>query len=261
MDERRLGRNGPLVSTLGYGAFKIGRNEKTKYDVAYALPDQATVSRLLNEMIDLGINYFDTAPAYGLAEERIGAAISHRRHEFTLSTKVGETFENGDSTYDYSRTAIEHSLDRSLQRLKTDVLDLVLIHAHSDDLAIQSQTDAISTLQRFKASGAIKQIGLSAKTVAGARKALEWADVLMLEYHLQDQSAETVIADAAAAGIGVVVKKALASGHLAAAQALQFVLRNPGVCTAVVGTLNVDHMRANLENVQTAGKTSMNPTR
>jgi len=254
MDERRLGRNGPLVSTLGYGAFKIGRNEKTKYDVAYALPDQAAVSRLLNAMIDLGINYFDTAPAYGLAEERIGVAISHRQHEFTLSTKVGETFENGDSTYDYSRTAIE-------QRLKTDVLDLVLIHAHSDDLAIQSQTDAISTLQRFKASGAIKQIGLSAKTVAGARKALEWADVLMLEYHLQDQSAEPVIADAAAAGIGVVVKKALASGHLAAAQALQFVLGNPGVCTAVVGTLNVDHMRANLENVQAAGKTSMNPTR
>ncbi len=246
MDQRRLGRTGPLVSPLGYGAFKIGRNEQTKYGSSYELPDEAAVLRLLNGLLDLGVNYFDTAPAYGLSEERIGRALAHRRAEFTLSTKVGELFENGKSTYDFSQSAIEHSIHRSLQRLRTEVLDMVFIHASGDDLAILDQSDAVSTLLRLREAGLVRQIGLSAKTVAGARASLDWADVVMVEYHLEDRSAESVIAAASEAGIGVVVKKALASGKLPANEGLQFVLSNPGVSTTVVGTLNLDHMRANL---------------
>ncbi len=246
MDQRRLGRTGPLVSPLGYGAFKIGRNEQTKYGSDYELPDEAAVSRLLNGLLDLGINYFDTAPAYGQSEERIGRAIAHRRAEFTLSTKVGELFENGKSTYDFSQSAIEHSIQRSLQRLRTDILDIVFIHAHGDDLAILEQTAAVPTLQRLRDAGLIRQIGMSAKTIAGAHASLDWADAIMVEYHLDDRSAEPVIAAAAKAGIGVVVKKALASGKLPAKDALQFVLNNPAVSSIVIGTLNLEHMRANL---------------
>jgi len=247
---RRLGANGPLVSVLGYGAFKIGRNENTKYGVDYALPDQPAVNQLLNGLLDLGITYFDTAPAYGLSEERIGQAISHRRGEFTLSTKVGETFENGSSTYDFSRNSIEQSVQRSLKRLRTDVLDVVFIHANADDLAILNQTDVVKTLLSLRDTGVVKRVGLSAKTAAGARQALDWADAIMVEYHLEDRSHEEVIAEAKAAGIGVVVKKALASGKLPPAEGLQFVLRNPGVTSVVVGTLNLEHLRANLSAVR-----------
>ncbi len=249
MDQRRLGSQGPWVSTIGFGAFKIGRNEQTKYGTEYSLPDEAEVSRLLNGLLDLGLNYVDTAPAYGLSEERIGRAIGHRRAEFTLSTKVGETFENGVSTYDFSRAAIERSIARSLRRLQTDRLDVVFIHSNANDLAIQIETDAVSTLQRLRDEKVITKIGLSAKTVEGAQAALAWADVLMLEYHLEDRSQEGVIAAAHRAGIGVVVKKALASGKLPAEEGLRFVLGNPGVTTVVVGTLNSHHMQQNLDAV------------
>jgi aryl-alcohol dehydrogenase-like predicted oxidoreductase len=247
MERRQLGKTGFLVSPVGFGAFKIGRNEKTKYGTAYALPDIAAVSRLLNELLDSGINYFDTAPAYGLSEERIGQAISQRRHEFILSTKIGEVFENGTSTYDFSRQSIEMSIQNSLRRLRTDALDLVFIHAAGDDLAILNQTDAVCTLLSLRDAGVIRRIGLSSKTAAGARSALDWADAIMVEYHLEDRSHEAVISEAAAAGVGVVVKKALASGKLSPAEGLSFVLRNPAVSTTVIGTLNLEHMRANLK--------------
>ncbi|MDB5335552.1 MAG: aldo/keto reductase, partial [Planctomycetaceae bacterium] len=175
--------------------------------------------------------------------------IAGRRGEYILSTKIGETFEKGVSTYDFSRVAIVRSIERSLQRLKTDVLDVVFIHSNADDLAIQQGTDAVSTLQRLRDQKVVRQIGLSAKTVAGAQAALAWADVLMLEYHLEDRSQEAVIAAAHVAGIGVVVKKALASGKLPADEGLRFVLGNPGVSTVVVGTLNSQHMLQNLNAV------------
>ena len=250
---RPLGRTGLDVSVIGYGAFKIGRNEGIKYPNAYDLPDDDAVARLLNGILDLGVTYIDTAPAYGLSEERIGRAVAHRRGEFVLSTKVGETFENGRSTYDFSREGIEASLARSLRRLRTDVLDLVFIHSDGNDLAIQRDTAAVGTLQRLKATGAIRAIGLSGKTVAGAREAFDWADVLMVEYHLDDTSHAEVMAEAAARGIGVVVKKGLASGRLPAGDALRFVLSNPQVSSVVVGGLNLDHIRTNIAAVAGIG--------
>ncbi len=137
MQPRPLGRTGLMTSPLGFGAFKIGRNQKVKYPQGYDLPDESAVARLLNGVLDLGILLIDTAPAYGFSEERIGAAVAHRRREFLLSTKVGETFENGISTYDFSGPAIRASVERSLRRLRTDVLDLVFLHSPGDDLGIQ----------------------------------------------------------------------------------------------------------------------------
>ncbi|HUG89607.1 MAG TPA: aldo/keto reductase, partial [Planctomycetaceae bacterium] len=213
------------------------------------LPDDTAVQRLLNGVLDLGVTYIDTAPAYGSSEERIGRSIAHRRNEYVLSTKAGETFERGRSTYDFSRAGIRASVERSLRRLRTDVLDVVFIHSDGKDLVIQHETDAVATLQELQTAGAVRAIGLSGKTVAGARAALAWADVLMIEYHLEDRSHEEVIAEAAARGVGIVVKKGLASGRLPAAEGLSFVLSNPGVGSVVVGGLSLDHVRANLAAV------------
>jgi aryl-alcohol dehydrogenase-like predicted oxidoreductase len=243
---RPLGRTGLGVTPLGFGAFKIGRNEGIKYPTGYDLPDEADVGRLLHAVLDLGINYIDTAPAYGLSEERIGRTIGHRRREFTLSTKMGETFADGRSMFDFSRDGLRASLERSLKRLRTEVLDIVYIHSDGEDLRILNETDAVATLVDAKQAGLVRAIGLSGKTIDGATAALDWADVVMVEYHLFDRTHEAIIAEAASRGVGVVVKKGLGSGHLAAAEAISFVLGNPGVSSMVVGSLNVGHVRENL---------------
>lgn len=246
MQQRPLGTSGLMVTPVGFGAFKIGRNQNAKYPDSYELPDDRTAERLLNAVLDLGITYIDTAPAYGISEERIGRFLSHRRGEFVLSTKVGESFDAGRSSYDFSASAVRESVSRSLDRLRTDVLDLVFIHSRGDDLAILDETDAVPTLKDLQAEGLVRAIGLSGKTVEGARQSLQWADAVMVEYHVRDRSHEPVMAGAAEKGVGVIVKKGLASGHLSAEQAVAFVLRHPAVSSLVVGSLNVDHLRANL---------------
>ncbi len=242
---RTLGRTGLAVGPIGFGAFKIGRNQKTKYATSYELPDEKEVALLLNAILDMGITYIDTAPAYGQSEERVGRAIAHRRNEYVLATKVGETFENGTSTYDFSARAIRQSIAQSLQRLQTDVLDIVFIHAPANDVDVLTNSDAVTTLTALKSLGVARAIGLSGKTVEAARMALDWADVLMVEYHLDDRSHEAVMAEAAAKGVGIVVKKGLASGHLEPRAAIRFVLANRHVGSLVIGGLNLEHIRAN----------------
>jgi aryl-alcohol dehydrogenase-like predicted oxidoreductase len=247
MQPRSLGNTSLSVSPIGFGAFKIGRNQNTKYAESYALPDDQAVDRLLGGVLDLGITYIDTAPAYGTSEQQIGRAIAHRRGEFTLSTKVGEVFEEGRSRYDFSAGAVRASIERSLARLKTDVLDIVLIHSNGDDVQIQDATDVVAELQALKRRGLVRAIGMSGKTEAGARRALDWADAIMVEYHLHDPSCADVMTAAAERGVGVIVKKGLASGKLPAGEAIGFVLGNRCVSSLVIGGLNLDRIRANTE--------------
>ncbi len=246
MRRRPLGNTGLLVSAIGFGAFKIGRNQNMKYPQGYPLPDEAMVDVLLNACLDLGINYIDTAAAYGVSEERIGRAISHRRGEFVLSTKVGEFFDEGTSRYDFSRHAMEASVRGSLARLQTDRVDLLLLHANADDLRIVTQTDAVETLQSLKSAGLTRFIGVSAKTDEAARSAMDWADLLMIDYSPQDASHEAVMEEAHRRGIGVIAKKGLGSGHLNAEAAIKFVLANQHVSSLLVGSLNLEHIRQNV---------------
>lgn len=244
---RPLGSTGLEVSPIGFGAFKIGRNEKTKYPGQYALPTDEESGRLLNAVLDLGINWIDTAPAYGLSEERVGRHLAARRSDFVLSTKVGEDFENGESRYDFTAAAMQRSIDRSLKRLQTEQVDILFLHVRGDDVETLRSSDAVRVLCDARSTGVARAIGLSAKSIEAARLALEWADVLMVEFHLQDPSFAPVIAEAAQRGVGVVVKKGLASGHLPPAEAVRFVLGTPGIASLTVGSLNLEHLRQNLE--------------
>lgn len=238
-----------MVSPIGFGAFKIGRNLGIKYAQGYDLPDEHEVDRLLNGVLDLGINYIDTAPAYGLSEERIGRYLSHRRREFVLSTKVGETFESGSSSFDFSAKAVRDSVGRSRKRLKCDALELVFIHSNGDDDRVLHHSDVVPTLIEMKERGDVQFIGFSSKSIEGALAAMTqaggWADAIMVEYHLNDTSQEAVIAEAGKRDVGVVVKKGLASGKLSPQQAIPFLLNNPHVGSVVIGGLNLDHMREN----------------
>lgn len=247
MVPRQLGTTRFQLSPIGFGAFKIGRNEKIKYDRPYPLPGDQQVAALLDGVLELGINYIDTAPAYGISEQRIGAALGERNDEFICSTKIGERFENGRSHYDFSGKAIVQSVERSCELLKRERLDIVFIHSDGRDMKILQETDAVATLRSLRDEGVIEAIGFSGKTIDGAHHALDWADAIMVEYHLDDRTHEVVMAEAHDAGVGVVVKKGLASGRLPAAEAINFVLRNPAVTSMVIGGLNLEHLRANVQ--------------
>jgi len=121
-----------------------------------------------------------------------------------------------------------------------------LLHSDGRDLFILRQTDAVESLLRLKEEGLVRCIGLSGKTAAGHHAALDWADVIMAEYHTGNRSEEVVISEAAAAGVGVLVKKGLAAGHLSPRPAIEFVLSNPAVSSLVVGGLNLEHIRENI---------------
>ncbi len=255
---RPLGRTGLTVEPLGFGAFKIGRNTGTKYADAYALPTDAEASRILNEILDLGIDLVDTAPAYGTSEETIGRSISHRRDEYVLATKVGEDFTDGRSRYDFSASAIDRSIDRSLRRLRTDRLDVVSVHSDGRDLEIVDGGETLEALRRRREAGDVRAICFSGKTVEGHRAAMRTGlvDCLMVEFHEADDSHLEVISEAATLGLGVMIKKGLASGRLPPARAIPFCLAPPGVSTVVVGSLTPKHIAENLAIAQATGRSA-----
>jgi aryl-alcohol dehydrogenase-like predicted oxidoreductase len=232
------------VSPIGFGAFKIGRNAGIRYPQGYELPGEDAAIRLVRGARALGITYFDTAPAYGVSEERLGRALGGDAGAL-ISTKAGETFEGGRSRYDFSAAAVRASVERSRERLRRRALDLVFIHSSGDDRAAL-ESDAVATLEAARREGTVRAIGFSAKTVEGAGAALAWADAIMVEFHLDERSQGPVIAEAAARDVGVVVKKGLASGRLDPADSIRFVLDTPGVGSLLIGSLSLDHLRADV---------------
>lgn len=251
---RPLGDTGLQVSALGLGTVKIGRNQGVKYPQAFELPDDNAVRDLLALAQDLGINLLDTAPAYGRSEERLGQLLSNRQ-QWVIVSKVGEEFENGDSHFDFSPAHTRRSVERSLMRLGTDYLDLVLVHSDGNDLDCLA---ALDTLQQLKRDGLVRAVGMSTKTVPGGLAALEHGDVAMVTYHLGYEDERPVIDAAARANKGILIKKAFASGHLPAdvsdpvQASLDRVLGTAGVTSIIAGTLNPGHLRENVEKARKA---------
>jgi aryl-alcohol dehydrogenase-like predicted oxidoreductase len=248
---RALGTTGIQVSLLGLGTVKLGRNEGVKYPQAFDLPDDAAVLALLETAQALGINLLDTAPAYGLSEQRLGQLRPGRREDWVIATKAGEFFENGASRFDFSPAAIHASVETSLRLLRTDYLDAVLLHSDGVDEAGDRFLPAVGELARLKQKGLIRATGFSGKTVAGGDHLLPHVDLLMATYSPGYTDEAPLIARAAAQGRGVLIKKALASGHAAdPAAALKAAATLPGACSIVVGTLSPANLRANAAALQ-----------
>lgn len=251
LTKRALGATGIDVSCLGLGTVKFGRNQEVKYPGRFALPEDRHISALLDQARAGGINLIDTAPAYGSSEQRIGRLLQSRG-DWVISTKVGEEFMNGKSFFDFSAAHTRHSIERSLRNMKTDFLDIVLIHSDGRDEQIIDASDCIETLQKLKQEGLVRAIGMSTKTVAGGLKAVEHLDIVMATFNSTMQDDSIVIARAAAEHKGVMIKKALDSGHACkeadggASASLQLALRHPGVNTVIIGTINPDHLQANI---------------
>lgn len=250
---RPLGGTGLEVSALGLGTVKLGRNEGLKYPTGFDLPDDRSAAALLALAQDLGINLIDTAPAYGDSEERLGKLLRGQRQRWLLCSKVGEEFAAGQSRFDFSPEHAGASVRRSLHRLQTEVLDLVLVHSNGADLAIINEMGTLQALQQLKDEGLIRAFGMSTKTLAGGLAAAPHCDVLMLTYNPGHREELPVLDACADLNTAVLIKKALASGHLDSScegdpvqTSLELALSHPATSAVVIGTINPDHLRDNV---------------
>ena len=270
------------VSPVGLGAVKLGRTAGLKHG-AFRLPTDAEAADLIALAEDLGITLIDTAPAYGVSEERLGALLQGRRDRWVISTKAGEEFDGERSTFDFSGRAVRASVERSLARLRTNRLDVVLLHSDGRDVEIIERSGSVEALETLKKQGKVRAIGASTKTVEGAMLAAERMDVVMLSLNPAYPADAPALAEAARLGTGVMVKKALAGGRLEEIRtcagivapvasapgsdepddgvrgvvvpgsvdpvegSLRFVFGHAGVSSVVLGTINTEHLRHNVE--------------
>ncbi len=246
MDLRPLGDTGIRVSPLGFGTVKLGRDQQVKYPRGFRIPDDTETRELLSLAADLGINLLDTAPAYGVAEERLGRLLPGPRERWVIVSKAGEQFRDGRSFFDFSFDGIVHSVERSLRDLRSDYLDAVLIHSDGDDLAILDDSGALDALESLKQRGLIRAHGMSSKTVAGGLAVVERLDIVMATCNTGHVEELPVLLEAERRRKGVLIKKALQSGHDSDVEsAMRFIFSQPGVGAIIIGTINPAHLRDN----------------
>lgn len=268
---RQLGATGLEVSVLGFGGAPIGFAEQS---------NEPTFVPLLQRAVELGVTFFDTAPDYRRSEEILGGALSGRRHDIVLATKVGRVqTRNGrawDVREDWSENGVMRMIDESLQRLRTDYLDVVQLH--SPPIAVLDDGAAIHGLRRAQGAGKVRYLGISADGTTALRAIeLGMFATLQVSYSmLQQEAGDDVLPAAAEHGMGVIVKQPLANaiptmrgrpdhpdwtwkwdvaermdwsgldipeGRLALA--LRWLLANPLVGTAIAGTSRLEHLEAN----------------
>jgi L-galactose dehydrogenase len=152
MQYRTLPRSTVQVSVIGFGASPLG-NE-------FQVIDPGEGEQAVNYAIDHGINFFDVSPYYGrtLAEQRLGAALSGKRHKVVLSTKCGRY---DTSFFDFSTARITDSVEESLKRLRTDYLDI--LHAHDIEFGDREQivNETLPAMRKLKEQGKVRLIGVT----------------------------------------------------------------------------------------------------
>lgn len=158
METRFLGRSGLKVSALGFGAGTFGG--KGPLFSAWGNTDGAQARRMIDICLDAGINFFDTADVYsdGASESILGAALQGRRDQVILSSKTGLRLGEGPNDAGASRLRLLKAVDASLQRLGTDYLDLLQLHAFD---ALTPVEETLSTLDGLVRAGKVRYLGVS----------------------------------------------------------------------------------------------------
>ena len=273
---RQLGRTGLIVTSLGYGAMEI-RGAPRGREVT---PQQA--ESILNAVLDAGINYIDTSIDYGTSEELIGRCISRRRSEYYLATKCGCVVgvppapQGQRMAHIFTRENILAGVNQSLVRMKTDYIDVVQFHAGPSKETLE-ENGAIDTLLDLKREGKVRFIGMSS-TLPNLADHITMGvfDVFQIPYSALQRDHEDVITDAAQSGAGIVVRGGAARGApsegkqsgdawdlwqkacldelLDGMTRMEFILRftftHPDLHTNIIGTINQDHLRDNLDAVR-----------
>ncbi|KHK95231.1 aldo/keto reductase [Microbacterium mangrovi] len=211
MRYRPLGRTGIHVSPFALGAMMLS---------SFGAGDQTDVDRIVARALDAGINFVDTADAYGDSEEMLGHALKGRRDDVVLASKFARPIGDEVNHRGGSRRWIVTAVENSLRRLQTDHLDVYQMHRPDPQTDIEETLSALTDLVR---SGKVRAIGSSdmpasemveAQWVA-ERRGLERFRVEQPHYSLLDRSIEReVLPVAQRYGLGTVIWSPLASGML-----------------------------------------------
>lgn len=233
---------------------------------------------VLNAMLDAGVNFIDTSIDYGRSEEFIGKYISHRRPEFYLASKCGcAVVPNAVAIGEhiYTRENIVAGVNQSLDRMKTDYLDIVQFHG-SPSKEVLEDNEAIETLLDLQKEGKIRFLG-SSSTLPHIEDHIEMGvfDEFQIPYSALQREHEETIMRAAGAGIGTVIRGGVAKGEPGLSGVprpetwtkfdeanlddlreegesrtdfmLRFTMSHPQMHTTIVGTQNLDHLRDNVK--------------
>ena len=244
MQKRKLGKTGYLVSIFSLG----GESAVERRD----LP--ADAEAIVNRALDLGVNYIDTAPAYGMgsSESNIGGVMTYRRREAFLATKTG------DRSYDGTMRQVE----KSLTRLKTDYLDLYQLHdmqTREDLKQVLAEDGAIKALEQLKSEKVILNMGITGhKDPALLLQAIrEYPfECLLIPLNAGDPHyrsfKQELLPEALRQNLGVVAMKVTAVGRIfhktgvaTMKQALGYTLTHP-VSTAIIGISNMAELEENV---------------
>jgi aryl-alcohol dehydrogenase-like predicted oxidoreductase len=213
---RPLGRTGADVSILGYGAMEL-RGTRGWPDIT-----DAEASRLLNAVLDGGINLIDTSIDYGRSEELIGRHLAGRRDEYFLASKCGcppphlwarlRPRLTLRRPHDYRPANVRAGVEGSLRRLRTDRLDLVQVHMSPSRAQLEAD-GTVATLTTLRDQGKVRFIGMSGTLPHLADHiAMGTFDVLQIPYSALQRDHEDLITAAAAAGAGTVIRGGVARG-------------------------------------------------
>lgn len=277
MRYRTLGRTALQLSVLGFGAATLGDE--------YGAVDPRGGQRAVDSAIDHGVTFFDVSPYYGrtLAEERLGRYLQGKRDSVVLSTKVGRYDRDQPGGFDFSAQRVARSVEESLRRLRTDVLDLYL--AHDIEFASREEIlgETLPAMRRLQAEGKVRYVGITGYPLEMLRDVAEETEVdAVLSYchaNLLHSGLERVLAPLAReTGMGLVNGSPLHMGALtlagppewhpaptavleaarAAAEwcaerdasleevALRYALSNDSVSSTLVGMRSEDEVRANV---------------
>ncbi|KIL39131.1 aldo/keto reductase [Gordoniibacillus kamchatkensis] len=276
MQKAVLGRTGLEVTRLGFGAMEIRGpriwNGRPVTD--------GEAERILNAVLDAGINFIDTAYDYGLSEEYIGKFISHRRSEYILATKCGCTVVNAgdhdETPHVWTRDNLLHNIETSLRRMKTDYIDLLQLH--NPTVEQTEEGHLVDVLKEIQASGKVRWIGISS-TLPHIAAYIDSGvfDSFQIPYSALERAHENIITKAAEAGAGTIIRggvgrgepgvglgnadrwaawtkanldELLEEGESRTAFLLRFTLSHPGMTTTIVGTKNPEHLEENLRVAQ-----------
>jgi len=211
---RRLGRTNLQVSEVGFGAWAIGGN---KHGHSYGPTDNAESLRAIARALELGCTFFDTADLYGhgLSEKLLGQALQMHRHECVIATKVGGDFYHGPFRKNFDADYIRFALDKSLERLRTDYIDIYQLH--NPPLMLLERGTNYAVLDELKQQGKIRYYGVSVHDAYEGSMAIDTGkpDVIQVAYSLLRQDPrEELLSWAQESDIGLIIREPLASGML-----------------------------------------------
>ena len=275
MEYRDLGRTGLKVSVLSFGGSSLGS--------VFRNTDEVEGIRTVHTAIDLGINFIDVSPYYGLtkAETVLGKALREiPRDAYYLATKVGRY---DDSAFDFSASRVTRSVDESLARLHVDYVDLIQCHDIEFGSLDQVVRETIPALRRLQEQGKVRFVGITGLPLKIFRYVLDRAEVDTIlsycHYALNDTSLETLIPylqekqvgiiNASPLGMGLLTERGTPPWHPASEEiketcaravaycrnkgvdiarlAIQFALANPDLSTTLVGTANPENLEKNVK--------------